>query len=143
MRRDFCASAYVIDPSTKKILLVQHSSYNKWMQPGGHVIGDEVFEETAEREVFEETGVKIKIIGDRFPRESDFIRPLGIQKNYRDDITHVDVIYAAVPYDSPLITIDKNECVNAGWFSREELDHMDIFPDVKITMDYILKNIIK
>ena len=113
------------------------------MQPGGHVIGDEVFEETAERETFEETGVRIKIVGDRFPRENDFIKPLGIQKNYRDDLTHVDVIYAAVPLDSPLITIDKNECVDAGWFSREELDRIDVFPDVKITMDYILENIIK
>ena len=142
MRRDFCASAYVINPSNKKILLVKHKDYNKWLQPGGHVIGDEVFEETAEREVFEETGVKIKIIGERFPRESDFIRPLGIQRNYRDDMTHVDVIYAAVPYDSPLITLDENESYLAGWFSREDLDHMDVFPDVKITMDYILENII-
>ena len=143
MRRDFCASAYVINPSDKKILLVQHKSYNKWVQPGGHVIGDEVFEETAEREVYEETGLKIKLIGERFPRESDYIRPLGIQKNYRDGITHVDVIYAAVPYDSTLITLDKKESYNAKWFSREELDHIDVFPDIKITMDYILENIIK
>lgn len=143
MRRDFCASAYVIDPKTKKILLVKHKSYNKWVQPGGHVIGDEVFEETAEREVYEETGIRIKLIGDRFPRESDFIRPLGIQKNYRDDITHVDVLYAAIPYDNTLITVDKNESYSAGWFSREDLDHIDVFPDIKITMDYILENIIK
>ena len=142
MRRDFCASAYVIDPKTKKILLVKHRDYNKWIQPGGHVIEDEVPEETAERETYEETGIKIKIIGDRFPRESDFVRPLGIQKNYRDDITHVDFIYAAVPNDT-LISFDKNESILAGWFSREELDHMEVFPDIKITMDYILENVIK
>lgn len=142
MRRDFCASAFVINPSNKKILLVKHRDYNRWVQPGGHVIGDEVPEETAERETFEETGIKIKLLGERFPRESDFIRPLGIQRNYRDDITHVDIIYAAIPYDSPLITMDKKESIMAGWFSREELDHMEVFPDIKITMDYILENII-
>ncbi|MBR1376527.1 MAG: NUDIX domain-containing protein [Bacilli bacterium] len=142
MRRDFCASAFVVDPSTKKILLVKHKDYNRWLQPGGHVIGDEVPEETAERETYEETGIRIKLIGERFPRESDFIRPLGIQRNYRDDITHVDIIYAAVPYDETLLTVDHNESYTAGWFSREDLDHMEVFPDVKITMDYILENMI-
>ena len=103
---------------------------------------DEVPEETAERETYEETGIRIKLIGERFPRESDFIRPLGIQRNYRDDITHVDIIYAAVPYDETLLTVDHNESYTAGWFSREDLDHMEVFPDVKITMDYILENMI-
>ena len=142
MHREFCASAFVIDPVTKKILLVKHKKFNKWVQPGGHVIGDEFFEETAEREVYEETKVKIKLIGDRFPRESDFIRPLGIQKNYGTNCVHVDVIYAAVPLRDQLPTYDPNESYNIGWFSREELEDIDIFPDIKITMDYILKNII-
>ena len=143
MRRDFCASAFVINPSNKKILLVKHKKYNKWVQPGGHVIGDEVPEETAMREVYEETNLKIRLLGDRFPRESDFIWPLGIQKNYGDNVTHVDIIYAAVPYDNTVLTYDPNESTNIGWFSREELDHLDVFPDIKITMDYILKNIIR
>ena len=143
MRRDFCASAFVIDPHTKKILLVKHKKYNKWVQPGGHVIEGEVPEETAMREVYEETNLKIEIIGERFPRESDFIRPLGIQKNYGEDITHVDIIYAAVPIRDTLVTYDPNESTSVGWFSREELDHIEVFPDIKITMDYILKNIIK
>lgn len=143
MNRDFCASAYVIDPHTKKILLVKHKKYNKWVQPGGHVIDGEVPEETAMREVYEETKLKIQLIGERFPRESDYIRPLGIQKNYGNNITHVDIIYAAVPIRDTLVTYDPNESTSVGWFSREDLDHMDVFPDIKITMDYILKNIIK
>ena len=143
MNRDFCASAYVIDPRTKKILLVKHKKYNKWVQPGGHVIEGEVPEETAMREVYEETKLKIQLIGERFPRESDYIRPLGIQKNYGNNITHVDIIYAAIPIRDTLVTYDPNESTSVGWFSREDLDHMDVFPDIKITMDYILKNIIK
>ncbi len=142
MNREFCASAFVIDPTTKKILLVKHKKFNKWVQPGGHVMPNEVFEETAEREVYEETKVKIKLIGDRFPRESDYVRPLGIQKNYGEKCVHVDVIYAAVPIRDQLLTYDPKESLNVGWFSREELEDLDIFPDIKITMDYILKNII-
>lgn len=143
--RHFCASAYVIDPHTKKILLVKHKKFNRWVQPGGHVENNETFEETALREVYEETKQKVTLIGDRFPRENDFVRPLGIQKNYGTipGDTHIDVIYAAVPNKDSMIVYDPKESTGAKWFSREELDELDVFPDIKITMDYILKNIIR
>ena len=41
MNRHFCASIYVIDPDTKKILLVQHKKWNRWTQPGGHIEDNE------------------------------------------------------------------------------------------------------
>ena len=149
MNRHFCASVFVIDPETKKILLVLHKKWNRWTQPGGHIEDKETPEETALREVYEETGVKVRLIGERFPREDDFIRPLGIQKNRRttDDgetHMHIDIIYAAVPNDEEnKLVLNKEESDAIKWFSREELDFIDCFPDIKITMDYILKNIIR
>ena len=53
--RHFCASAYVVDPKTKKILLVKHKGFNKWVQTGGHIMEGETPEEAALREVYEET----------------------------------------------------------------------------------------
>ena len=47
MARHFCASVFVIDPATKKLLLVYHSKFGKWVQPGGHIEDDETPEETA------------------------------------------------------------------------------------------------
>lgn len=143
--RHFCASAYVIDPSTKKILLVKHKKFNRWVQPGGHVEENETFEETALRETYEETQIKVTLIGEHFPRENDFIRPLGIQKNYGTipGDTHIDVIYAAIPNKESIIEYDCNESTGAKWFTREELDDINCFPDIKITMDYILKNLIR
>lgn len=140
--RQFCASAFVIDPYTKKILLVKHKKFKKWVQPGGHIEYDEVPEEAAVREVYEETGLKIKLLGDRFPREDDFIRPLGIQKN-RNDLgeIHIDITYPAIPLTDQIIISD--ESTDIGWFSREELDNLNVFEDIKISMDYILKNYIK
>ena len=35
------------------------------------------------------------------------------------------------------INTDENDGVN--WFSREELEHLNVFPDILITMDHILK----
>jgi len=60
MSRHFCASVFVINPIDKKILLVKHNMFDKWVQPGGHIEADEAPEEAAVREVFEETGIKIK-----------------------------------------------------------------------------------
>ena len=117
--RHFCASAYIIDPSTLKILLVKHKKYGRWVQPGGHIEHNEFPEEAAIRETFEETGLKIKLLGERFPREEDFI-------------------YPAIPLNHKELVIS-DESTNIGWFSREQLETLNVFPDIKITMDYILK----
>ena len=137
--RHFCASAYIIDPETKKILLVKHKKLGRWTQPGGHIEHDEFPEEAAIREAYEETGIKVKLSGERFPREEDFIRPLGVQKNRTDSGVHIDFIYPAIPLNHKELVIS-DESTNIGWFSREQLETLNVFPDIKITMDYILKN---
>ena len=144
MARHFCASAFVINPYTKKILLIMHKKNKRWTQPGGHIEDDETPEEAALREVYEETGLRVRLLGVRFPREEDFIRPLGIQRNRnsKGDV-HIDIIYPAVPNDDSIAQLNIEESDDIGWFSREELDDIDCFPDIKITMDYILKYIIK
>ena len=144
MAKHFCASVFIINPENKKILLIKHKKNRKWTQPGGHIEYDETPEEAALREAYEETGLKVKLLGDRFPREEDYIRPLGIQKNrHSNGETHVDIIYAAVPnYDTHEV-LNKEESDDIAWFSREELENIDVFPDIKITMDYLLSNIIR
>lgn len=141
MKRHFCASAFVINPIDKKILLVKHHLWDKWVQPGGHMEDGETPEEAAIREVYEETGIKISLLGERFPREDDMIRPLGIQCNRKDNgEKHFDIIYAAVPNNEVTDLVISNESYDIGWFSRKELENLPVFPDVKITMDYVLKN---
>ena len=148
MKRHFCASAFIIDPYTKKILLIKHKKNGRWTQPGGHMEGNETPEEAALREVYEETGLRVRLLGERFPREDDFIRPLGIQKNRKTMVDgemhmHVDIIYAAVPNDDNEAKLNTEESDDIRWFSREELEYIDCFPDIKITMDYILNNMIR
>ena len=139
--KHFCASVFVINPENKKILLVKHSDYDKWLQPGGHIEVDETPEEAAIREIYEETGLKITLMGERFPREDDMIRPLGIQCNRKSDGTRfIDIIYVGKPNNPDEPLKKNNESTQIGWFTRTELDRMPIFQDVKITMDHILRN---
>ncbi len=138
--KHFCASAFIINPEDKKILLVKHSDYDKWLQPGGHIENDETPEEAAIREVYEETGIKISLLGERFPREDDLIRPLGVQCNRKQDGTRfIDIIYAGKPTTPDQEIKLNDESTEIGWFTRNELDRMPVFQDVKITMDYILR----
>lgn len=45
-----------------KALLVKHKKLGIWLNPGGHIDDGELPHEAAEREFFEETGVKVKAI---------------------------------------------------------------------------------
>ncbi len=143
MKREFCASVFVVNPVDKKILLCHHQRFDRWVQPGGHIEDDELPEETALRETYEETGVRVKLLGERFPREDDFIRPLGIQRNRgKDGSLHVDITYVGIPLSQDDV-IEDDEIDRCAWFSLEELNDIEVFPDIKISFNYILNNIIK
>lgn len=45
-----------------KILLIKHKKLGIWLNPGGHIEPNEVPHQTAEREFWEETGVKVRAI---------------------------------------------------------------------------------
>lgn len=52
------ASAFIVNPATKQVLLLQHKALGSLLQPGGHVeLTDETILAAAEREVMEETGL--------------------------------------------------------------------------------------
>ena len=53
----FTSSAWVLDPSSKTVLLILHSKIGKWLQPGGHADGNQDLLEVAKKELMEETGV--------------------------------------------------------------------------------------
>lgn len=55
----FTCSSFVLSPTFDALLLIFHSKLRRWLQPGGHVEGEDrdVFA-AARREVSEETGVE-------------------------------------------------------------------------------------
>ncbi len=50
-------SAFIVDTAHTEILLLKHKSLNRWLQPGGHVEGDDTLLLSALREAEEETGI--------------------------------------------------------------------------------------
>jgi 8-oxo-dGTP pyrophosphatase MutT (NUDIX family) len=54
----FTASAFVLCPERRRLLLIRHPKLGRWLQPGGHIEpSDGSCRAAAERELREETGV--------------------------------------------------------------------------------------
>ena len=55
----FTASAFVLSPDRRRLLVVYHRKLERWLQPGGHIEPtDASIVDAARREVEEETGVR-------------------------------------------------------------------------------------
>ncbi|MFO1051696.1 MAG: NUDIX hydrolase [Planctomycetota bacterium] len=52
------ASAWVASPDASRAVLLHHGKLHKWLQPGGHVDGEDRVWLAARREVEEETGLR-------------------------------------------------------------------------------------
>src|SRR4051812_12468557 len=54
----FTASAFILSPDRKALLLIHHLKLDRWLQPGGHVEADDVdVLAAARREVEKEVGL--------------------------------------------------------------------------------------
>ena len=54
----FSASAWVVNPTHDRVLMIWHNIYKSWSWPGGHADGEDDLLSVALREVCEETGVQ-------------------------------------------------------------------------------------
>lgn len=142
MEKHFTATVYLFH--NKKVLLHRHEKLNKWLPPGGHVEKDETPPEAARREVLEETGLEIDFIEQEnlkidAPNGISIERPfLCLLENippYKDKSAHqhIDFIYLAQPRTL------KQSSGNFQWFSYEELQHLDVFPDIAEVLRLLLK----
>src|SRR3989344_8374740 len=136
-RIDFTASVYVVFEG--KVLLHMHKIHKMWLPPGGHIELDEDPVEAAIREAKEEVGLDVKIIGETMPvgneiynyREIVAPRHLG-----RHDIssTHEHVVfvyYAVSETDEVKVSHHDHEKAETQWCSLEDLNTMDLLPNVR------------
>lgn len=133
MERQYCASAFTIE--NNKVLLMYNKKLNKWLQPGGHIEGFELPNETAIRETLEETGINIEIVLTG-SKTSKIPIPIYIE-NYINKVGDmIDFQYCAKRISGNL---NNNESNEVGFFSMEELDEMNVDQEIKVKVKELIK----
>ena len=101
-----------IQKQTNKILLVRIGYGAKtWSLPGGKIDRGETYAETAVREVYEESGVRVAV---------DDIKKIG-EKFYTGEGKKDTVHYFVGWTDQEDLVIDDQEIIDAGWFRADTL----------------------
>ena len=126
MERHLNVTVYVTNKEGK-FLFIRHKKLQKWLPPGGHIEENEIPDVAALREVKEETGLIVELQGERFPRESDCVRPYGIQMNVikEGEHEHMDLIYWAKPINEDELVFNEEETESINWYSIDEILNPD------------------
>ena len=130
--RHFTVAVFVVRDG--KVLLHWHRKLGMWLPPGGHIERDELPDEAAVREVREETGVEVELVGERREDVEDPVqlhRPAGVQlEDIGPGHQHIDLIYFARPKGSTSIR-DEFTVDRVGWYAPEDWDDMAVNAEVR------------
>ena len=150
MKRDFTATCYVLHED--KVLLIYHKKLKKWLPPGGHMDPNETPAEAACREVLEETGIEIQLVGQENITISRW-NAKSIMRPYMcllEEIPahgetsahqHIDFIYLGIPIGG-IKSANLSEVDAVRWFTKDEVLALkadsDIFLETQETIAHIL-----
>lgn len=130
--RHFTATTFIIKDD--KVLLIRHKKLGFWLPPGGHIESNELPDEAAIREVKEEVGLNITLVGERdgggdSQRVKSLVKPTHILlEEIAPGHFHIDLVYLARVNGSAEISGEKLE---ARWFSREDLEKERLLPNIR------------
>lgn len=98
----------------EEVVLHRHRRLGIWLQPGGHVEGDESPDDAVLREIREETGLVTS-----HPAEGPVLIHVDVHEGGRGHL-HLDLRYLlAAPVGAPLRPA-AGESAEVGWFTRED-----------------------
>lgn len=137
--RDFTVATFVVHED--KLLMLYHVKLGMWLPPGGHIEPNELPDEAAVREVREETGIEVELVGRRalpvaYPRQ--LIIPEGVQvEHIAPGHEHVDFVYFARPVGSTRIVPGRGVS-RVGWYTQAELDRLPLTEEMRLWVERAL-----
>ncbi len=142
---DFTVEVFVVYKN--KLLLRMHDKHHIWCSVGGHIELDEDPVQAAIREVKEEVGLDIKLAGDVFATNDEhymnILPPRYLGKNFvNEKHTHIAMVYFATSDTDKLKDAhSEHEKAETKWVTIEELNKMDLVPNIKFYAEEALKEL--
>ncbi|WP_250228425.1 NUDIX hydrolase [Anaeropeptidivorans aminofermentans] len=128
-----CGASVIAVNEKNEILLQLRKDNNCWAYAGGAVEIDEIVEEAAQRELFEETGLranKLDLFGVFSGPELHYIYPNG------DEVSNIEILYICKDYAGELIP-QLDEVLELKFFPIDDIPENLSPPVVKGMKAYI------
>lgn len=120
-------ASVIVEDAQGRILLQLRSDNHCWGYAGGSIELNEVVEEAAARELFEETGLiadKLELFGIFSGKDTHYVYPNG------DEVSNIDIVYLCRDYHGTL-RCQAGEVDSLRFFSADELPENISAPLVK------------
>lgn len=117
----FTASAWVVSPDRKQVLMAYHRLYDSWAWLGGHADGDHDLLAVALREVREESGLtKIRAVSpDIYSLEILTVDGHEKHGKYVSSHLHLNVTFLVEADPAEAVRCKPDENSRVGWFTPE------------------------
>lgn len=118
----FTASAWLVNESRTKVLMVYHNIYHSWSWTGGHADGESNLLQVARREAMEETGLKqIRTVSED-PFSLEILTVDGHRKRgrYVPSHLHLNLTYLLEAEETEALIVKPDENSGVRWFFLEE-----------------------
>ena len=128
-------SAVIFDETREKVLLTERADNKQWCLPSGGVDPGETVEETCIREVYEETGLNVRVT-----------KLVGVYSDPNRLVEYPDgnkVHVIAMSFEAEIIGGElglSDETTDFGYFTPEEMDGLDMLLNHKERILDALKN---
>lgn len=124
------ASAWVVSPDRRQVLMAYHNLYDSWAWLGGHADGDWDLQAVARREALEESGLKDVTALSSGPISLEILTVNGHEKHgaYVPSHLHLNVTYLFEA--NPAAPLRCNPAENSGvaWIDAEDIPHKSSEP---------------
>ncbi|MDD2921396.1 MAG: NUDIX domain-containing protein [Anaerolineales bacterium] len=112
-------SATIFDSKREKVLLTQRADNGRWCLPGGRMESGESAAEACEREVWEETGLKVRVT-----------RLIGVYSNPDQLVIYPDgnkAFFVVLSFEAEIVSGElslSDETTAYGYFTLQEMESM-------------------
>lgn len=118
------SSAFVVNKTRDKVLVVHHNIYNSWSWTGGHADGEEDLLSVAIKELKEETGVNNSHLVTLGIFSLDILPVLGHMKRgeYVSPHLHLSVAFLIEADEADVLMVKEDENSGVRWIPLDELN---------------------